>query len=146
MKKYHPHAVPPEEKERAALVFVRIDQAYTLLSNVQNRARYDAWIEHLIGGEPMLDEACAIFGDPQKVAQFDEALQIQIADGKRGLDARPDSMEQSTTGQTTLRTISPPDLPRADAQPGQSAGSPPTVEMPEAIREALGLPPASSAG
>lgn len=138
VQKYHPHSVAPEEKERATLVFLRIDQAYELLSNWANRARYDAWIEHLDGAEPTLDEACELFRDPIRCARFDAAYKCQASE--------IEDDEEVTSGRQDYPPPLPAsvpydDQPRSDEEGKKESVAPVEVDIPESVREALGLPP-----
>ena len=148
MPKYHPDAVPVEEKERAALVFVRLDQAFELLSHTENRARYDAWIEHLHGREPPLDEACAVFNNSESRRLFDTEIMSKVL-AKEGPTANR-SMPRETVHRSVAETMSklppnslvPPEQ-RELVPPAERGDSPPEVDIPDAVRDALGLPSAA---
>jgi hypothetical protein len=141
-QRYHPDSAMPEEKECASLVFHRLDQAYELLSHPENRIRYDAWIERLGGKEPMLDTVCEVFGNPESRAHFDGDFDLRfpaISAEPREHIALPDLLAMPAA------LASPP--PQTDELAVvDESGSPVDVEVPEVVREALGIsPPSQSA-
>jgi curved DNA-binding protein CbpA len=151
VQKYHPDAVPAEEKECAALVFVRLDQAYELLTHPENRARYDAWIEHLGGREPILDLACEQFKNSETLAQFDANIRPHLLGLKKGQESEEGAKSAQQVRTRSANQVLPGTTPsfspnskeihnQALACPSSDSGdSPPEVDIPEAIREILGL-------
>lgn len=138
VQQYHPHSVPPEQKEQATILFVRIDQAYELLSNRANRARYDAWIEHLDGDEPTLDKASELFRDPDGCAELDEMFGCG--------EATPEETFEQAHSQEEPAPASPPEMSPDRTEDDQGAEvkeptAPVDVQIPDSVREAMGLPP-----
>lgn len=147
MQKYHPDASTPEEKEHASLIFVQLDQAYELLSHTENRARYDAWIEHLGGREPPLDIVTDAFKNPFKLAQFDEMFPLALDRLKNqeppAPEREPISRREGVPSAATETNPPPTPVPEAQtqtAQPAEANSSPLEVDIPDAVREAMGLP------
>jgi hypothetical protein len=132
---HHPDAVPPEEKERAALVFVHIDLAYELLTHPQNRLRYDGWIEYLHGQEPPLDEACALFKDPVALAEFDAQMRPYLRKLGRSVSEPGPAI---SAGDVQSSNEIAPSLPAVadEISPGEA---PIELDVPEAVREAQGM-------
>jgi hypothetical protein len=133
-QKHHPDAAPPEEKDRAAMVFVHIDKAYELLRDPEMRVRYDAWIEDRGGSEPPFEVALDMLRTPEGRAAFDAQINFRMPANKVTQAETPASPPRAPS----VPIVAPPssvaseeattDVPAAD------------VAMPEAVREALGLP------
>jgi hypothetical protein len=131
-QRYHPDAVPAEEKERAALAFVHLDMAYELLMDPEMRPRYDAWIEYRDGLEPLLEEAATMLKTPDGRALVDMEISFRMPPDKQVPGAatsmpRPEVDAQPADPEELAPTVEPP-------------ATLPEVEMPDAVREALGLP------
>ncbi len=117
---HHPDAVPDDQKAEATGLFIRISQAYELLSDTEKRYEYD----HLLS-----ESECAI-------PPFDEAFrQIKDVD-KHEMYAAFDELHPSAPS-------APPEIaasPAPVSTPSEPA-APVEVELPDSVREALGLSP-----
>ena len=119
---HHPDAVPDEQKAEATALFIRINQAYELLSDPEKRYEYDHLLSQAEGAIPPFDEAFQKIKDVDKheiYAAFDEHTRP-----RRPRRPRPPPPPA-------------PVPPPADANPP----APVEVELPDSVREALGLPP-----
>ncbi|MBP3954851.1 J domain-containing protein [Gemmata sp. G18] len=119
---HHPDAVPEDRKADATALFIRINQAYELLSDPEKRYEYDHLLEMYDGVIPPFDEAFRQIKDVDKhemYAVFDELHPPEP-------------------------TV-PPEIPAPPAPlPGPVVAEPPApveVELPDSVREALGLLP-----
>jgi len=149
-QKHHPDAVPADEKERAALVFIALDHAYEILTDPEMRQRYDAWIERAGGEAPVLEHAIKALGSEDNRAMLDAELgfrmpRVQTMPPDRATESAPAGNAASATsavpGPGTAEVVQFPQDP-APAEPTPDA-QPPVVEIPESVREALGLPNAT---
>ncbi|MBA4191125.1 MAG: hypothetical protein C0467_24340 [Planctomycetaceae bacterium] len=115
---HHPDAVPDDQKAEATALFVRINQAYELLSDTEKRYEYD----HLLS-----ESECAI-------PPFDEAFrQIKDVD-KHEMYAAFDELHPSAPSAPPEIAASPAPMPT----PSEPV-APVEVELPDSVREALGL-------
>jgi hypothetical protein len=139
-QEYHPDAAAPDRKAEATAVFIRIGRAYELLSDREKRFQYDGLIEDLEGRIPPFTEAYNRIKDEDKhplYAVYD-ALYGDRRDGRGPDEDDPAVSEPPAAGPTGA----PAEAPAAS----EPAGPAVEVEMPEAVREALGLPPAAGKG
>jgi hypothetical protein len=150
-QEYHPDAAPADRKAEATELFIRIGRAYELLSDREKRFQYDGLIHDLDGGTPPFAEAYdrikdedkhpiyaeydALYGDRRDVRDPDE-------EDEPAPEERPDGIpvEPPVPAPVEART-DVPEPSRPAAEGGEPAGPAVEVEMPEAVREALGLPP-----
>lgn len=118
---HHPDAVPDDRKAEATALFVRINQAYELLSDPEKRYEYDHLLSEAEGAIPPFDDAFREIKDVDKheiYAAFDEL-------------------------HSPAPTV-PPEIPAPPAPlptPVVAEPSAPVeVGLPDSVREALGLP------
>ncbi len=117
---HHPDAVPDERKGEATALFIRINQAYELLSDSEKRYEYDYLLSEAEGAIPPFDEAFRQIKDVDKheiYAAFDELH-----------PSAPNVPPETTT---------PVPLP---TPVGAEPLAPVEVELPDSVREVLGLP------
>lgn len=121
---HHPDAVPDEQKAEATALFIRINQAYELLSDPEKRYEYDYLLSQAEGAIPPFDEAF------QKIKDVDKH-EIYAAFDEHTRPRRP-------------RRPRPPPPPAPVPTPADATPPAPVeVELPDSVREALGLPPRS---
>jgi hypothetical protein len=135
-RQYHPDAVAPERKAEATLLFVKINQAYELLSDTEKRFQYDAMIDEAEGRIPPFEEAYQRLKDEDKhpiYAAYD-ALYSPARDEEPG-EWDDESRPADAAGPAPHRGTGTP------SATGDVAGPPVEVDMPDAVREAMGLPP-----
>jgi hypothetical protein len=142
----HPDRAPPDRKAEAEAAFIRVGQAYELLSDQEKRFQYDKLLEDLEGRIPPFDEAYLDLKDEDKhpiYAAYDEYVAAQ-----RESDSENDNEDECGEDHAVLQAHSPDPVTvetPLDVGPDRSDSAPPPgvpeeVAMPAAIREALGLP------
>lgn len=122
---HHPDAVPDDRKAEATALFVRINQAYELLSDPEKRYEYDHLLSEAEGAIPPFDEAFRQIKDVDKheiYAAFDEL--------HPPAPTVPPEAAAPLAPPTPLPTPVDAELP-----------APVEVELPDSVREAMGLPP-----
>jgi hypothetical protein len=121
---HHPDAVPDDRKAEATALFIRINQAYELLSDPEKRYEYDHLLMEAEGAVPPFDEAFRQIKDVDKhemYALFDEMH-----------PPAPTVPPETADPPAPLSAPTP-----VEAEPP----APVEVELPDSVREALGLPP-----
>jgi DnaJ domain len=142
---YHPDTVPAERKAEAEALFIRIGQAYELLSDREKRFQYDGLLQDLEGRIPPFAEAYEHIKDEHRhpiYADYD-AEYGDRQDGPLVDDCDPEDVLQ-TDDENPLEATQEP-ASSDESQPASVPAPGPTieVEIPAAVREALGLPAAA---
>ena len=91
-----------------------------------------ALLQALDLGADRLDDACALFENEEQVAELDEKFNLKPPAEERA--AAPPEPEQATPAAAPTAQDAPPPVAKEPPAPME-------VDMPEAVREALGLPP-----
>ena len=91
---YHPDTVPPERKAEATLLFIRINQAYELLTDTEKRFQYDGLLEALDGRIPPFEDTYQRIKDEDKhpiYAAYDAMYppERSIGPGEWDAESRP---------------------------------------------------------
>lgn len=118
---HHPDAVPDDRKADATALFIRISQAHELLGDEEKRYEYDHLLEMGEGVIPPFDEAYRQIKDVDKHPTF--------ADYDAAFPAAPSPCSRVS-------------VPLPEPAPAPEPTAPAEVELPESVREAMGLPPA----
>jgi DnaJ domain len=142
-QQYHPDAAPADRKAEATALFIRIGQAYELLAEQEKRFQYDGLIHDLDGRIPPFTEAYERIKDEDKHPIYAE-YDALYGDRRRVGPGSEDEHSEPAARDTAQAPAPPPVGSEAGPGPGEPAGPALEVEMPEAVREALGLPPNTS--
>jgi hypothetical protein len=124
---HHPDAVPDDQKAEATALFIRINQAYELLSDPEKRYEYDHLLSEAEGAIPPFDEAYRQIKDVDK-------HEIYAAFDKLNPSA------PNVPPETTAPPVSEPVLVPTPTPVAAEPRAPVEVELPDSVREALGLP------
>jgi len=119
---HHPDAVREDQKAPATALFIRINQAYELLSDTEKRYEYDYLLSEVVGVSPPFEEAFRQIKDVDKHAMY------AVFDA---LHPPPPTAPPEITAPPA------PLVTPVDAAPS----APVEVELPDSVREALNLPP-----
>jgi curved DNA-binding protein CbpA len=140
VQKYHPDGAPAQEKANATARFIRVSQAYELLSHEEKRFQYDGMIDDRDGEIPPFAEAYEQLKDEDKHPIYEiydslynpERLTARfIEEDERSREAE---REGRAFGEPSVREA-PPETAAGEAAPAAE------VDMPESVREALGALP-----
>jgi len=149
-QEHHPDSVPEARKSEATSIFIRIGQAYELLSDQEKRFQYDGLIEDLEGGIPPFDETYLKLKDEDKHPIYEDYDLLYAprrrysdddeADATSPVGHKIPDVESSewidsppALAEDRARISPEPEKPMAQGQPVTD------VVMPASIREALGL-------
>lgn len=149
-QEHHPDRAPADRRAPAEAAFIRIGQAYELLSDREKRFQYDKLLEDLEGKVPPFEEAYLALKDEDKhpiYAAYDEYQAARRggpeADGDEGdrpPGGGPDGGGVESAGEAPPPPADTPAVPLADTVPSPAEQPPEDVAMPASVREALGLP------